>query len=194
MFADTAPGVDMETCTALTWKHLNGGCTLEYVSLVEFMCLAFTRMPGESYRRRLRSLLLYLCYIFWVIINSLLCWQKHLVNGLLSTKHCNCPEWLSAVERMLTIQWLSERTLKTQWLSDRMLKIQWLTIWQDIKNLMTNLQEVNNPTTNYPNTCLSGTLSFCVCNTSTISAFKSNKCCCFEHPVNCQSSGWNVES
>ena len=28
------------------------------------MYLVFTRMPGESYRRRLRSLLLYLCYAF----------------------------------------------------------------------------------------------------------------------------------
>ena len=32
--------------------------------LVEFMYLAFTRMPSESYRRRLRSSLLYLCYVF----------------------------------------------------------------------------------------------------------------------------------
>ena len=31
------------------------------VPLVEFMCLVFTRMPGESYRRRLGSLLLCLC-------------------------------------------------------------------------------------------------------------------------------------
>ena len=30
----------------------------EDVPLVEFMCLVFTRMPGESYRRRLRPLLL----------------------------------------------------------------------------------------------------------------------------------------
>ena len=29
------------------------------------------RMPGETYRRRLRSLLLYLCYVFWALINSL---------------------------------------------------------------------------------------------------------------------------
>ena len=35
----------------------------EDVPLVEFMYLVFTRMSGESYRRRLRSLLLYLCYI-----------------------------------------------------------------------------------------------------------------------------------
>ena len=28
-------------------------------------------MPGESYRRQLRSLLLYLCYVFQVLINSL---------------------------------------------------------------------------------------------------------------------------
>ena len=41
------------------------------VPLVEFMYLVFTRMPGESYRRQLRSLLLYLCYIFRALINSL---------------------------------------------------------------------------------------------------------------------------
>ena len=33
---------------------------LFFTSLVEFMHLAFTHMPGESYRRRLWSLLLYL--------------------------------------------------------------------------------------------------------------------------------------
>ena len=37
---------------------------LEDVPLVEFMYLVFTRMPGKSYRRRLRPLLLYLCYVF----------------------------------------------------------------------------------------------------------------------------------
>ena len=31
------------------------------VPLVEFMYFVFTRMPGDSHRRRLRSLLLYLC-------------------------------------------------------------------------------------------------------------------------------------
>ena len=39
----------------------------EDVPLVEFMYLVFTRMPGESYRRRLRSLLLYLCYVFQAV-------------------------------------------------------------------------------------------------------------------------------
>ena len=43
------------------------------VPLVEFMYLVFTCMPGESYRRRLRSLLLYLCYVFRALINSLVC-------------------------------------------------------------------------------------------------------------------------
>ena len=42
------------------------------VTLVEFMYLVFTRMPGESYRRRLRSLL-YLCYVFLTLINYLVC-------------------------------------------------------------------------------------------------------------------------
>ena len=37
-----------------------GACIiLEDKSLVEFMYFVFTRMPGESYRRRLRSLLLF---------------------------------------------------------------------------------------------------------------------------------------
>ena len=33
---------------------------------MEFMYLVFTRMPGESYRGRLRSLILCLCYVFRV--------------------------------------------------------------------------------------------------------------------------------
>ena len=40
---------------------------------VEFMYLVFTCMPGKSYRRQLGSLLLYLCYRFQVLINSLKC-------------------------------------------------------------------------------------------------------------------------
>ena len=43
------------------------------VPLVEFMHLVFTRTPGESYCRQLRSLLLYLCYVFRALINSLVC-------------------------------------------------------------------------------------------------------------------------
>ena len=41
------------------WKNVG-----EDVPLVEFMYLVFTRMPGKSYGRRLRSLLLYSCYVF----------------------------------------------------------------------------------------------------------------------------------
>ena len=36
--------------------------------------LYFTCMPGESYCRQRRSLLLYLCYVFWVLINSHALW------------------------------------------------------------------------------------------------------------------------
>ena len=36
------------------------------------MYLVFTRMPGESYRKRLRSLLLYLCYVFRALIRVLI--------------------------------------------------------------------------------------------------------------------------
>ena len=50
-----------------SWKPLNG--QYEDVPLVEFMYL-----PGESYRRRLRSLLLYFgISIFRTLINSLVC-------------------------------------------------------------------------------------------------------------------------
>ena len=37
----------------------------------EVPCINFTRMPGESCRRRLRSSLLFLCDVFRVLINSL---------------------------------------------------------------------------------------------------------------------------
>ena len=49
---------------------------VEDVPLVEFYVpiLVFIRMPGESYRRRLRSSLLYLCYVFRALITSLVCW------------------------------------------------------------------------------------------------------------------------
>ena len=43
----------------------------QHVPVVEYMYLVFTRMPGESYRRRLRSLLLCLCDVFRALINSL---------------------------------------------------------------------------------------------------------------------------
>ena len=49
-------------------------CKNEAVPLVEFLYLVFTRMPGVSYRRRLRSLLLYLCYVYRALINSPGCW------------------------------------------------------------------------------------------------------------------------
>ena len=45
----------------------------EDVPLVEFMYLVFTRMPGESYRRRLGSLLLCVCDVFRALINSSVC-------------------------------------------------------------------------------------------------------------------------
>ena len=38
------------------------------------MYLVFTRKPVENYRRRLGSLLLYLCCVFRALINSLACW------------------------------------------------------------------------------------------------------------------------
>ena len=42
--------------------------------LVEFMDLVFTRMAGESHRRWLGSLFLYLCYVYRTLINYLVRW------------------------------------------------------------------------------------------------------------------------
>ena len=53
----------------------------EDVLLVEFMYLVFTCMPGESYHRRLRTLLLYLCYVFQALINSLVSSFCEAVHG-----------------------------------------------------------------------------------------------------------------
>ena len=41
---------------------------LKHVPLVEFVYLVFTHVPGESYRRRLRSLLLCLCDVFQALL------------------------------------------------------------------------------------------------------------------------------
>ena len=49
--------------------YATGASFLEGATLVEFMYFLFTRMPGESYRRRLRSLLLCLCGVFRALIN-----------------------------------------------------------------------------------------------------------------------------
>ena len=43
------------------------------VMYLEFMYIVFTRMPGDTYRRRLRSLLLYLYCVFRALVNSLVC-------------------------------------------------------------------------------------------------------------------------
>ena len=52
------------------------------------MYLVFTRMPVESYRRRLRSLLLYVYYVFWALINSLVCWFFAVIVDLIKkTSH-----------------------------------------------------------------------------------------------------------
>ena len=39
-------------------------------------------MPGESYRRRLMCLLLYWCYVFRALINSLVCCVDSFKRGL----------------------------------------------------------------------------------------------------------------
>ena len=77
-------------------------------------------MPGESNHRRLWSLLLYLCYLFWALINSLVCWSHteqwlfDMDNQVLQTKllepnshktvtlHCGQPCFTYTIGAKLT--------------------------------------------------------------------------------------------
>ena len=57
----------------------------EDVPLMDFIYLVFTHMPGQSYCGQLRSSLLHLRYVFWVLINSPGCyfWRvEHTVSHL----------------------------------------------------------------------------------------------------------------
>ena len=69
--SESRDGVGVEESLVLRWtQQLAAGLEVssesfhEDVPLAEFMYLVFTRMPGESYRRWLRFLLLCLCDIF----------------------------------------------------------------------------------------------------------------------------------
>ena len=63
------------------------------VPLVQFMYFVFPRMPGDSYRRRLRS---WLCLrdVFRALINSLVCWKSMSLT---------CPSWLRLTIRESTV-------------------------------------------------------------------------------------------
>ena len=56
--------------------------------LVEFTYLVVTRIPGESYHRQLRSLLLCLCDVSRALINSLACWFCTCALGLVLFQIC----------------------------------------------------------------------------------------------------------
>ena len=61
-------------CCALSVKTVKPLLNVHFLIVpAEFMSLVFTSMPGGSYRRRLGSLLLYLCYVFRALIISLVC-------------------------------------------------------------------------------------------------------------------------
>ena len=73
-YEDQSARATQHTSTTTKMPVANGSSHLacvEDVLLVEIMYLVFRLMPGESYSRRLRSLLLYLRYVFRALINSL---------------------------------------------------------------------------------------------------------------------------
>ena len=73
------------------------------------MYLVFTRMPSESYRRRVRSLLLCLCDVFPALINSL-------VRRLTSCSRPCCSSVMTVFERPLsTTAILESATFMSVW-------------------------------------------------------------------------------
>ena len=62
-----SPNEHYKLHTVINISYIRG---YQDVPLLEFMDLVLTRMPGDNYRRRLRSLLLYLCYVFRALLYS----------------------------------------------------------------------------------------------------------------------------
>ena len=59
----------VHVCEQARWARSAGNSAIENIcSIIIIMCLAFTRMPGES--SRLKSLFLYLCDVFRAPVNS----------------------------------------------------------------------------------------------------------------------------
>ena len=51
------------------------------------MSPVFTHMPGKSHCRQLRSLLLYLCYVFTALINSCSLLENHKYLSVIDLFH-----------------------------------------------------------------------------------------------------------
>ena len=72
------PCIYLQIVKYLLFEH---GVDALWWSLCTFMYLVLTCMSGESYRRRLSSLLLCLCDVFRLLINSLVCLFFHVFMG-----------------------------------------------------------------------------------------------------------------
>ena len=70
-----AAAASTATTTTTTTTTMTTTCRAKniHAPLMEFMYLAFARMPGDSFRWRLRSLLLCSCDVLRALINSLVC-------------------------------------------------------------------------------------------------------------------------
>ena len=88
--------------------------------------LVFTRVPGKSYCRRLRSLL-YLCCLFWALINPLVCWRrkngekKHLSSHTknISQVQLACKEvWAEAITKHGLTSYKSDLFTRELWIGD----------------------------------------------------------------------------
>ena len=90
----------------------------EDVPLVEFMCLLFTRMPGESYRRRLRSLSLY-CVTYFERWFTPLCQSRLWLHRLFWVFHRNKTGLVAEAKIVLSVYKLMSSLKNYEMIDDK---------------------------------------------------------------------------
>ena len=120
------------------------------------LCTLYLHACQVSYHRQLRSLFLYLCDIFWALINSLVCWV------------CTSTLGLVLFQIFTVIIVLSKRhDNDVTWQNDTTVKCTLLSVWMytTVKNLMMSLcVSVNvHHSQNYVTGDDWRSVSFCLC-------------------------------
>ena len=113
------PGIFREFMKSLSeavisWIYWNCQWFREFPQVREFT-VTFTRISSESYRRRLRSLLLYLCYVFRALITSLVCWSRtsaHYLPCVLMLHERSGPRSVSASLQLDRAAWVHVRSVR----------------------------------------------------------------------------------
>ena len=96
-----------------TFMYISLNSNSALFDLMEFMYLVSTRMPVKRYLRRLTSLLLYLCYVFRALINSLVCWFYTSALGLVLFQIFLCGSYISLKFKSVKLGHFIQSTFKS---------------------------------------------------------------------------------